>query len=238
MEKSRLLPFFIIIPLLLGLVSPGIIHIHTWLNGALVQQDIQDILKTSTKSVIQQPKWTPADGDCLQYSNQRLELVRCEETGDAGIWQSPEDWMVEEFLVADLNRDGTQEYALLVWRPFEPWPIDRFLPNGGRIAEFHNKAGLSAHLILVGWDGDEYRELWAGSSLANPISAIRTIDIDRDGYEELIALEGEYDSAVEIGNITIWQWQGFGFTLLNRMEGKYSGYAVFSTNQQISILTY
>ena len=238
MGKSRFLPFFVFLPLLLGLVSPGIAHIHTWLNGALVQQDIQDILIISTKSIIQEPKRTSVDGDCLQYSNKRLALSRCEKTGEVGIWQSPEDWMVEEFLVADLNRDGTQEYALLVWRPFEPWPIDRFLPNGGMIAEFHNTAGLSAHLILVGWDGDEYRELWAGSALANPISAIHAIDIDRDGYEELIALEGEYDSAIENGNVTIWQWQGFGFTLLDRNKGNYSGYTVFSNNQQTSILTY
>jgi hypothetical protein len=180
----------------------------------------------------------PVDGDCIQFSNEQLELSRCEESGEVGIWKTPEDWRVEELIVADLNRDGVREYALLVWRTFEPWPIDRFLPNGGRIAEFHNKAGLGAHLILIGWDGDEYRELWAGSALANPISAIRAVDIDRDGYEELVAVEGEYDSAVETGNITIWQWQGFGFTLLDRIEGKYSGYAVYRTDQQTSILAY
>jgi hypothetical protein len=96
---------------------------------------------------------------------------------------------------------------------------------------------LSAHLILVGWDGDEYRELWAGSALVNPISAIGAYDIDGDGYDELIALEGDYDAIEKTGNITIWRWQGFGFTLLDRMEGNYSGYAVYLTDQGTLILT-
>lgn len=238
MGKIRFLPYYVIATLLLGLASPGIIHIHSWLNGKLAEQDSQLLSKISEKRMLQQPMLVPVDGDCTFFSNSQLELFRCEKTGEVGIWKTPEDWRVEELIVADLNRDDAQEYVLLVWRPFEPWPIDRFLPNGGRIAEYHNKAGLSAHLILVGWDGEEYRELWAGSALANPISAIRAIDIDRDGYEELVAVEGEYDALENGGNITIWRWQGFGFTLLDRMEGNYSGYEVYRTDQQISILTY
>jgi hypothetical protein len=237
MGKIRFLPFFVIVTLLLGLASPGIIHIYTWLNGTLVQQDLQNLFKLEGK-FIQQSMLVPVSGDCMQFSEEQLKLTRCNETGEVGIWKTPEDWRVEELIVADLNRDGTREYALLVWRSFAPWPIDRFLPNGGRITGFQDKKGLSAHLILVGWDGDEYRELWAGSALANPISAIRAIDIDRDGFAELVAVEGEYDSAVETGNITIWQWQGFGFTLFDRIEGNYTGYEVYRTDQQTSILTY
>jgi len=238
MGKNRFLAFFVITTLLLGLASPGIIHIHTWLNGTLAQQDSQKISKINEKSLLQQPLPIPVDGDCMRFANEQLEITRCKETGEVGIWRTPEDWRVEELIVADLNRDDTREYVLLVWRPFAPWPIDRFLPNGGRIAGFHDKAGLSAHLILVGWEGDEYRELWAGSALANPISTIRAIDIDRDGYEELVAVEGEYDAFEKGGNITIWRWQGFGFTLLDRMEGNYSGYEVYRTDQHTSILTY
>jgi len=238
MGKSRFLPIIIIATLLLGLASPGIVHIHTRLNGSLAQQDLQGFFKNNKKNILQQPMPVPVDGDCMQFSNEQLELTRCEEMGEIGFWQNPEDWRVEELIVADLNRDGTQEYALLVWRPFAPWPIDKFLPHGGRITGFHNKAGMSAHLILVGWDGDDYRELWAGSALANPISTIRAVDIDRDGYKELITIEGEYDAIEKGGNITIWGWQGFGFTLLDRIEGNYSGYAVYQTDQQTTILTY
>lgn len=238
MEKIRFLPFLIIATMLLGLASPGIVHIHTWLNETLVQQGLQNLSRINGKFFPQQPITLPVDGDCMQFSNEQLELIKCKETGEVVIWKTSEDWRVEEFIVADLNRDGTREYALLVWRKFAPWPIDKFLPHGGRISDFHNKSGLSAHLILISWDGYEYRELWAGSALANPISNIRAIDIDGDGYEELIALEGEYDATDDTGNITIWRWQGFGFTLLDRMEGNYSGYAVYHTDQQTSILAY
>ena len=238
MAKLRILASSVLIMLCLSQTSPAAIRLWHWENthqlmvqappasfGDQLSGILPDIPDDSTES-------------CLELSNLRLTIHRCEQNNNSLDWQSPENWKVTEAIQSDLNRDGASEIAMVVWRLFEPWPIDRFLPNGGRIAEYQNEAGLSAHLILIGWDGDEYRELWAGSALANPIFKISAIDMDGDGYEELIALEGEYDSPFETGNITIWKWQGFGFTLQDRIEGSYSGYAVYRMDQQTIILIY
>lgn len=237
MTKTRLIITIVYIALVLLLSSPETIHAWQWDNKCQTLEQVSVGVFSGEPALVPTTMSIHTAGDCKVYSNLQLFLHQCQSNSNTEPWESPEDWRVTEVIEADLNRDGTMEYALLVWRPFAPWPIDKFLPHGGRITEFHNKAGLSAHLILVGWDGDEYRELWAGSALANPISAIGAYDIDGDGYEELIALEGDYDAIEKTGNITIWRWQGFGFTLLERMEGSYSDYAVYLTDQGTLILT-
>ncbi len=238
MTKLRLLASSLFIVLIFSLTSPNVIRIWHWES---THQTMVELATTSINDHLSIYSPVHADNDtenCFELSNQKLTIYRCDKNMIYEEWQSPANWKVTEAIRADLNRDGHEDLALVVWRPFAPWPIDRFLPNGGRIDGFHDKAGMSTHLILVGWDGDEFRELWAGSALANPISDIRAVDIDRDGYEELIVIEGEYDAFESGGNVTIWQWQGFGFTLLDRMEGNYSGYAVYSTDKLTTILTY
>ena len=67
------------------------------------------------------------------------------------VWQSPAAWTVIQAAITDLNHDGIPEATLLVWRPFRPWPVDQWLPYGGRIADFHDAAGDSCQIILIGW---------------------------------------------------------------------------------------
>ena len=52
------------------------------------------------------------------------------------VWQSPAEWEVIQAAFTDLNADGMTELILLLWRAFKPWPVDRWLPHGGRIAGF------------------------------------------------------------------------------------------------------
>ncbi len=236
MTKFRVLASSVFIVMCLSQTSPEVIRLWHWENAHQAMLQVPTSSINDQLSGIREENPNSNTENCYALSNHKLTVYRCGKNTIFEEWQSPESWIVTEAIQADLNRDGTGEIATVIWRPFAPWPVDSFLPYGGRISEFHNEVGLSAHLILIGWDGDEYRELWAGSALANPISDIRAVDIDGDGYEELIALEGEYDAAVETGSITLWKWQGFGFTLLDRMEGNYSGYAVYQTDHQTSIL--
>ena len=97
--------------------------------------------------------------------------------------------------ISDLNRDGGPEATLLVWRPFQPWPVDQWLPHGGRIESFHDDQGNSCHIILIGWRGSAYGELWAGSALAGPVRSFAAADLNGDGSQELLTLEGSYAEA-------------------------------------------
>ncbi len=173
---------------------------------------------------------------CLENDRQSIKIVDCQNKTVIK-WQSPENWKVTEAITADLNRDGRNELVMVVWREHKTWPIDSFLPSGGRIADFHDRNGKSCHLILVGWDGKKYRELWAGSSLIDPVFNIRAADLDRDGNQELVTLEGKYDNRNITGNLTVWDWSGFGFRLRDRQQGKFSEFGIVSANQNVMIVS-
>ena len=175
--------------------------------------------------------------DCIVYANQAVEIRDCQNPNGEIKWRSKAEWKVKEALAADLNRDGKKELVMVVWRPFKPWPIDSFLPDGGRIKDFHDRQNLSCHLILVGWDGVKYREMWAGSALIKPVFDIQVADLDQDGNQELVALEGDYDSTESNGNLTIWDWSGFGFRLRNKIAGHFSLIRIVSSMNDVLILT-
>lgn len=140
------------------------------------------------------------------------------------VWQSPAAWTVAQAAFTDLNRDGLPEATLLVWRPFGAWPVDEWLPHGGRISEFHDKDGNSCHLILIGWKGDHYGELWAGSALAAPVTDFAAADLNGDQVQELVTLEGAYagNGSGPARMLKVWEWNGFGFTVVSEMEGMFS----------------
>ncbi len=146
------------------------------------------------------------------------------QTGNQIRWQSPQAWRVAQARIADLNRDGLPEAALLVWRPFKPWPVDTWLPNGGRIDSFHDSQGKSCHIILIGWKQGAFRELWAGSAMAHPVSSFAAVDLAGTGQQYLVTLEGEYDDPPSTASrrLKVWEWNGFGFTIVNELEDSFS----------------
>jgi hypothetical protein len=174
------------------------------------------------------------DGDGLPESlaltNGRLAiLARGEAAWQSPLdWESPQSWQVRQAAVTDLDGDGQPEVTLLLWRPFRPWPVDQWLPDGGRIATFQDAAGQSCHLILIGWRGEAYREVWAGSAMADPMLAFAAADLDGDGAQELVALEGRY-ADTGLSQVTpkgrtlkLWEWNGFGFSVVSSMDGSFS----------------
>ncbi len=162
--------------------------------------------------------------ECLELQEGELSITDCNGYVH---WQSPSGWDVREAQTADLNRDGQDEAVLLVWRTFQPWPVDAFMPYGGRINSFHDANNLSCHVILIGWINGGFGELWAGSAMVQPLAQLRAVDLDGDGWQELAALEFEYDSRKKTGPLTVWEWQGFVFSLIDRSEGAYRLLEVF-----------
>jgi hypothetical protein len=143
-------------------------------------------------------------------------------------WQSPSTWEVRKAQIADLNHDGQPEALLLVWRPFKPWPIDNWLPYAGRIDTFHNSAGKSCHLILIGWYKGSFRERWAGSALAEPVKAFAVADLTGSGEPLLVTLDSSYDDppSAPARKLKVWEWNGFGFTVVSQLQGAFSQLAI------------
>jgi hypothetical protein len=152
------------------------------------------------------------------------------EQGGLVAWASPVEWQVTQASIGDLDSDGRAEVDLLVWRPFRPWPVDRFLPYGGRIEPFQDSRGRSCQIILIAWRNGTYQERWAGSALAEPLRSFTAVDLDGDGRQELVGLETAYDASLSApaNAISIWVWNGFGFSLLARRTGTFRWMAVYS----------
>ncbi len=171
----------------------------------------------------------------LVLANDRLTIISSSGT----VWQSPTGWLVVQAQITDLNHDGTPEATLLVWRPFRPWPVDQWLPHGGRIASFKDGQGYSCHIILVGWRGRQYGELWAGSALAEPVRSFAAADLNGDKSQELVTLDGSYAEPryAPARALKVWEWNGFGFSVVSVIEGTFDKLAlVRAGNGHILIL--
>jgi hypothetical protein len=155
--------------------------------------------------------------ETLELAGGHLSIYSVGQT----VWKSPPAWHIEQAVISDLNHDGLPEVTLLLWRPFRPWPVDQWLPYGGRTAAFHNAEGLSCHIILIGWIRGAFRELWAGSPMADPIVSFAIAEMNDNQSQELVALEGRYSDSISdpARTIKIWEWNGFGFTVVSSMDG-------------------
>ena len=153
-------------------------------------------------------------------------------SGGEVVWQSPLTWQIVQAAISDLDHDEKPEVTLLLWRPFHPWPVDRWLPNGGRIAKFHNTQGQSCHIILIGWTRGGYHELWAGSAMADPITSFAVADLNGNNAQELVALEGRYKDPASspARTLKVWEWNGFGFTVVSSLDGVFSKMSLVQAN--------
>lgn len=126
----------------------------------------------------------------------------------------PPAWHITASVLADVTGDGIPEWVLLVWRPWRDWPIQRWSLAPSPITGFHDADGESCHLILL--DPRDGREIWAGSALPAPLLALAVGDVDRDGRNEVVTLEGNYAAGRDgpASHVDVWRWSGFGFTMV------------------------
>lgn len=134
------------------------------------------------------------------------------------IWISPEGYYIDSLFLGDVNNDGRDNLLLCLWkegsfgghRPF--W-------HEGKDDEYKN------HLFIYSLEKEKVKTVWCSSSLDRPIISFEVKDIDGDGLNELIVLEGKYQRGIggkyEINDkasteIKTWRWKQWGFSLIER----------------------
>ena len=127
------------------------------------------------------------------------------------VWRSPPTWRVVDLALGDPNDDGRSELLLALWKP----GLDGLEPS-----DSGKEQTLRSRPFVVGYRGGDYRTLWGGSAVAEPIHEVELGDIDGDGAQELIVLGG--DDHLQ-RTVSVWGWHGWGFSLTWRSHpGPYS----------------
>jgi hypothetical protein len=143
-------------------------------------------------------------GDGLPEQVRKMgEQVVIHQSG-VEVWRSLPTWRVADLALGDPNDDGRGELLLALCKP----GLDGLEP-----ADSGQEHTLRSRPFIVGYRGGHYRTLWGGSAVADPIHEVELGDIDGDGAEELIVLEGEDQRQ---RTVSVWRWHGWGFSLIWR----------------------
>lgn len=133
--------------------------------------------------------------------------------GSRIIWQSPEEWRVDDFVIGDANNDGIPDLNLIVWKAGSFGPHKPFW-----VAEEDKR--IRNHLFIFDLVNGAIKTVWQSSNLDRPNYAITLEDLDGDGQNELIATEGDYNDP-EKRQISCWKWNGWGFFLISGEPGEW-----------------
>jgi poly-gamma-glutamate synthesis protein (capsule biosynthesis protein) len=117
--------------------------------------------------------------------------------GGTAVWHSPDNWQVVDAALGDPNDDGRYEIMLAIWQ--------------------EDAAGfLRSQPYIVGYRGGEYKLLWGGRPVANPIQEVAVGDVDKDGADELIVVEELADGSAQA--VSMWRWTGWTFSQIWRSD--------------------
>jgi len=126
--------------------------------------------------------------------------------GSRTIWQSPPDWWVDYFLLGDATNDGLPELNLLVWKT----------GSFGRHRPFwleEEDTSVKNHLFIFKLAAGSLKPVWQSSNLDRPNYRADLVDLNDDGANELLIIEGSYTDPAS-RTVTLWQWNGWGFSRL------------------------
>lgn len=148
-----------------------------------------------------------ARGSFLPYSQPRVEKLSLEDgtvltlalennaftvaCDSAVVWESEPAWHVQDFLTCDIDRDGSTELLLLVWRrgnygPSKPFWVKR------------NDTSWSQHIFIYNRQGDTFVPQWMSSQLRPKVARWAV-----QGTDTLFILTPD-------GTETLWQWGQWG----------------------------
>lgn len=123
------------------------------------------------------------------------------------LWESPADWRIDNFFLADSDNDGVMNINLSLWKPGNFGPSKPFWVK-------KNDMSVKNHFFVYTLIDNTMKQVWGSSNLEAPNCDFMVLDTDGDGTNELLVIEGEYSWT---GNcrwkyLALWKWNGWGFS--------------------------
>lgn len=148
------------------------------------------------------------------------------------IWESPDNWWVDDFQIADSTCDGIMNINISTWR------AGNFGSSKPLWVE-ENDMSIRNHFFVMKLENGAVKPVWMSSNLPVPNREFAFADVDLDGRQELVVIEGEYDDENQrAGNhVAVWQWDEWGFSNKWRSDkGSYSNLRIEPINGEYQIL--
>ncbi|MCK9439260.1 MAG: hypothetical protein WC188_08815 [Candidatus Caldatribacteriota bacterium] len=123
------------------------------------------------------------------------------------IWQSPDEWWVDNFVLADINSDGEVNINLSLWK----------VGSFGSSKPFwlgKNDMSIKNHFFVLRLEDNQVSQVWGSSNLSAPNCEFTIADINNDGQNELLVIEGQYQEDLDCKGqyLAIWNWNSWGFS--------------------------
>ncbi len=186
--------------------------VYFWDNGNNnFEKRIEDTIYKITFEdikIISKQEEKDLDNDSI-FENYNLENGKLIITENKKtIWQSPGNWWIDDFVIADSNNDGILDINLSLWKA----------GNFGSSKPFwitENEMSVKNHFFVLDFIDNKVKQIWCSSNLSNPNCEFKIADINNDGKNELIVIEGDYSQRPKYkcnGNyVAIWKWNNWGF---------------------------
>lgn len=135
--------------------------------------------------------------------NGKLTITENKKT----IWQSPNDWWIDDFVLADSNNDGIININLSLWKSGSFGTSKPFWIK-------EDDMSVKNHFFILDFSSGSIKQVWGSSNLAKPNCEFKIADIDNDGKNDLVVIEGDYLPEPKCtGNyVAIWKWNDWGFS--------------------------
>lgn len=144
------------------------------------------------------------------------------------LWQSPEHWWIDDFILGDITNDGEPNLSLSVWRegsygPYKPFWVkanDTLVRNHLFVYRLET-AEKSSGESTVKSPGESHEEIsygkpalkaiWQSSHLARPNHRVCLAQIGGGGENHLMVVQGDYEDPTYCEK-AYWKWNGWGFS--------------------------
>ncbi len=219
----------------LGFPSAGRI-VYSWNSGNnnFEKTSIATIYDETPKNeaIASKKERADLDNNSIQETytlkNGRLTIIENSKI----VWQSPTDWWIDNFILADSDNDKVLDINLSVWKA----------GNFGTSKPFwikENDMSVKNHFFVFDFIDETMRPIWQSSNLEAPNCEFVFADIDGDGKNDLIVIEGDYSQKPKCnGNyVAVWKWNGWGFSNEWRSEkGNFSDTEIEKINGKSYII--
>lgn len=135
--------------------------------------------------------------------NGLLKIVQ----GEKIIWESTSEWWVDDFVLADSNNDEVMDVNLSVWKSGDFGSSKPFWVK-------ENDMSIKNHFFVLDFVDGKIKPIWQSSNLDTPNCEFKIADVDDDGKNDLVVIEGDYSQKPICSgdHVAVWKWNDWGFS--------------------------